>query len=118
MYAFNIEKIKNLVSVILVNLLHLLKKIGCLYLGSLIVAVENLWFRMRLNSMQIEFQLLKLVRLEQKSKSSSIYCEFFSNEWIHIQLFKVYDKAIVSIEYLFISIIIITHKADIDLFKI
>jgi len=68
MYAFNIEKIKNLVSVILVNLLHLFKKIGCLYLGSLIVVVENPWLRMRLNSMQIEFQLLKFSKTRTKIK--------------------------------------------------
>ncbi len=62
MDAFNTEKIKNLMSVILVNLLHLYNKIGSLYLGRLIVAVENSWFRMRLNSMQVEFQLLKFSR--------------------------------------------------------
>ncbi len=68
MYAFNIEKTKNLVSVILVNLLHLYNKIGYLYLGSLIVAVENPWFCMRLNLMQIEFQLLKFSKTRTKVK--------------------------------------------------
>ncbi len=56
MYVLNLEKIKNLISVFIVNLLHLYNKIGCLYLGSHIAVVENPWFHMRLNPVQIESQ--------------------------------------------------------------
>ncbi len=41
MYVLNLEKIKNLVSVFIVNLLNLYNKIGSLYLGSHIDVVEN-----------------------------------------------------------------------------
>jgi hypothetical protein len=56
MYVLNLEKIKNLVSVFFVNLLHLYNKIGCHYLGLRIDVVESSWFHIRLNLVQIESQ--------------------------------------------------------------